>query len=383
MLRCPTTRWVLAGYSQGAMVVAQASRRFRADRVIYIGLVADPQTYLPEGRGLLPDACLGRNYSEYRVFVPACRTHTGRLGARNPYQYGDLAGKYGLWCGKNDYVCGSTASPLNNSGHTQYVDRGSYAQMSYLVQQKMTTSRIELQSKRTASDAEIYAMLAQDEYYAYPGDIIRISAENSFSFGTDVARFEWAIDNNNFMEGGAVYEGDFPLGSHVIKLRVSNNAGLQSEAMADVYVVDSIDDVIFAPPEVEAGRQADAVYFTWQEIPEGAKYLLVRLNGFDLAYVDADELVAGVHDLELNDDDVLSVAWMDEEFNVGDESGVEIGAVPEVEVLSHEQDLSPKDLEAEQANAPQTGVEIGVLWVLPIVLFCAVLTIGIKNTRRY
>jgi len=99
-----------------------------------------------------------------------------------------------------------------------------------------------------------------------------------------------------------------------------------------------------------------------------AKYLLLRLNGFDLEYVKVSDLVVGVHDLEINDEDVLSAAWMDEEFNVGAETAVKVSAVPEVEVLTHEQNLLPKDPEAELANAPQTNVALSDAWALAIAL---------------
>ena len=263
MQKCPATRWVLAGYSQGAMVVSLAAQRFRADRVIYLGLVADPQLSLPEGRGLLPDACLGRNYSEYRVYVPACRTHTGRLGARNPYQYGDLAGKYGLWCGKNDYVCGSTSSPFNNSGHTQYVDIGSYTQMSYLVQQKLTTSYAKTRATRMASDeAEVYAFLAQDEYFAHPGETVEISAEGSFSIEVDIARYEWAIDDGDYVIGERILRQSFAPGKHTVKVRVVNNADMVAEAVATVEVADNFEDSVLPAPALLAERQADAIYFS-------------------------------------------------------------------------------------------------------------------------
>ena len=385
MRNCSATRWVLAGYSQGAMVIAQAVQHFRADRVIYIGLVADPQTNLPEGRGLIPDACLGRNYSPYRVFVPVCRTNKGRLGARNPYQYGDLAGKYGLWCGRNDYVCGSTASPLNNSGHTQYVDAGSYMQMSYLVQQKLTTSTSPvMRSARTvASDAELYAFLNQDEFFARPEDEVVISAEMSFSINSQITTYEWAIDDSDYAVGDAVLRMSFPLGKHQIRLKIRDAKGLTAEAVAQVTVADSFMDEDLPAPLVRAERQADAVYFTWHDVPERAQYLLVRLNGFDLDYVKADSLVVGIHDLEINDQDTLSVAWMDADFNVGVEHMVVIKDVEEVEVLSHEQTLQPKDTDAESANAPQTGVNMSDVFLLGVIVILAcIFVIVIKNTRH-
>lgn len=80
------------------------------------------------------------------------------------------------------------------------------------------------------------------------------------------------------------------------------------------------------------------------------------------------DLVVGVHDLEINDEDVLSAAWMDAEFNVGAETAAKVSAVPEVEVLTHEQNLLPKDPEAELANAPQTDVALSDAWALAIAL---------------
>ena len=46
MAQCPQTKWVLAGYSQGAMVVAEAAKTFVADDVVYIGLFGDPQLFV-------------------------------------------------------------------------------------------------------------------------------------------------------------------------------------------------------------------------------------------------------------------------------------------------------------------------------------------------
>ena len=385
MRSCPTTRWVLAGYSQGAMVVAQAAQGFRADRVIYIGLVADPQTNLPEGRGIIPDACLGRNYSPYRVFVPVCRTSKGRLGARNPYQYGDLAGKYGLWCGRNDYVCGSTASLLNNSGHTQYGNAGSYMQMSYLVQQKLTssTSPVLRSVRAVAAEAELYAFLNQDEFLARPEDEITISAEASFSINSRIVSYEWAIDGGDYFVGENILRQKFPLGAHEVKMRITAPDGQRAEAIASVSVRDDFAEELLPAPVVLAERQADAVYFSWHDAPDGAKYLLVRLNGLDLDYVSVRDGVVGIHDLEINDGHILSVAWMDNELNIGNESAVKITDIAEVDVLTHEQVLKPKDPEAENANAPQTGIEIINIELLGIVIiFIIAVMLAIKNTRH-
>ena len=382
MAQCHTTRWVLAGYSQGAMVVAQAVRSFRADRVIYIGLIGDPQLSLPEGSGLLPDACLGRNYAEYRVYAPVCWTHKGSLGARNPYQYGDLAGKYGLWCARNDYICGSSASLLNNSGHTQYVDLGSYAQLSYLVQQKMMMSRVELlRVGSDATEAEIYALLGQEEYWGGPNDEIYLSAAMSFSLAGEIVRYEWAVDEGDYVVGDMDWRQMFPVGTYEVRLRVTDRNGQQAEAVARVIITEEIVDNRLAPPVVLAERQGDAVYFSWHEVPNGGEYLLIRLNGVDLDYVRARDLVVGIHDLRINDEDMLAVAWMDAEMNVGEEHLVKISEVAEVEVLSHEQELWPKDDNVQIIDAPNTGIDTNEV-SSSLVLVTLVLCVAIKNTRH-
>ncbi len=123
---CANTYWVLAGYSQGAMVVANSLKSFDADKVVYVALFGDPKLYLPEGEGFNPPACRGENLSEYRVYVPNCDTDNGILGARKPYELESLAGRYGLWCNDNDFICGSSKNPLNSKGHSQYEENGAY-----------------------------------------------------------------------------------------------------------------------------------------------------------------------------------------------------------------------------------------------------------------
>ena len=42
-MNCPDTRWILMGYSQGAMVVAQALKYFKAGELVYAGMFGDPE----------------------------------------------------------------------------------------------------------------------------------------------------------------------------------------------------------------------------------------------------------------------------------------------------------------------------------------------------
>ena len=82
---CPGTKYVVGGYSQGAMVVSKALGSLNADRIIYAATFGDPKIYLPEGKGILPAACRGENLSDYRMYVPDCQAYKGLLGAYVPY----------------------------------------------------------------------------------------------------------------------------------------------------------------------------------------------------------------------------------------------------------------------------------------------------------
>jgi len=121
---CPDMDFALVGYSQGAMVVSQAADMFDAERLKFVMLLGDPNTYFPEGEGLFPAACSGGALSSYRTYAPNCRTYEGAFGGRKPYESVKHVGKYSLWCNREDYICGSSKNPLKNSGHTSYASSG-------------------------------------------------------------------------------------------------------------------------------------------------------------------------------------------------------------------------------------------------------------------
>ncbi len=104
---CPNTKYVVSGYSQGAMVVSKALGELNPDRIIYAATFGDPKIYLPEGKGLMPAACKGENLSDYRTYVPDCHAYKGLLGSYIPYRPETLAGKVGTWCHKKDVFCSS------------------------------------------------------------------------------------------------------------------------------------------------------------------------------------------------------------------------------------------------------------------------------------
>lgn len=131
---CRNTKYVFAGYSQGALVIPTALQKINSDRVIYSALFGDPKIYLPEGAGLFPDACSGKNLSEYRAYVPNCRAYIGLLGARKPYVSDGYAGKVGTWCNRYDVFC---SSYLSIKDHLAYATDGAYEDASKLIFSKI------------------------------------------------------------------------------------------------------------------------------------------------------------------------------------------------------------------------------------------------------
>ena len=120
---CPTTKFVLGGYSQGAMVISRTLPDLDPDQIIYAATFGDPKLYLPEGAGLPAAACLGRGYSSYRVYVPDCQAYFGVLGGYQPYQPAGYTGKLGTWCNQDDIMC---SSGWSLSDHTAYVSESLY-----------------------------------------------------------------------------------------------------------------------------------------------------------------------------------------------------------------------------------------------------------------
>lgn len=132
---CPNTKYVIGGYSQGAMVVSKSLKSLRADKVIYAATFGDPKIYLPEGKGMMPVACSNKNLSDYRIYVPDCHAYEGLLGSYRPYRPEGLAGKVGTWCNKRDVFC---SSKFNISDHLAYISDNLYEDASRLIFDKIT-----------------------------------------------------------------------------------------------------------------------------------------------------------------------------------------------------------------------------------------------------
>ena len=132
---CANTKYVIGGYSQGAMVVIKALPNLDSERVIYAATFGDPKLYLPEGFGATPAACAGKNLSNYRMYVPDCFAYSGKLGASIPYQPAEYIDKLGTWCNKHDIMC----SPyLSLAAHTSYVADNLYEDAARRIFEKIT-----------------------------------------------------------------------------------------------------------------------------------------------------------------------------------------------------------------------------------------------------
>lgn len=134
---CKNTKYVIAGYSQGAMVISKSLESLNSDRIIFAATFGDPKIYLPEGAGPLPVACKGEGLSDYRVYVPDCYAYKGLLGAKEPYASLDYLGKLGTWCNKFDIFC---SSHFSISSHTSYVNDHLYEDASRLIFSKIATA---------------------------------------------------------------------------------------------------------------------------------------------------------------------------------------------------------------------------------------------------
>ena len=135
---CPSTKFVLGGYSQGAMVMTKAMPDLNPNKVVYVANFGDPKLYLPEGEGLDPDACRGVNLSPYREYVPNCRTSAGYLGAKKPYLNSGWTGKAGLWCNDGDFICGAgfiAEEPFRT--HVKYASDGHIKNAATIIGKKL------------------------------------------------------------------------------------------------------------------------------------------------------------------------------------------------------------------------------------------------------
>lgn len=156
---CEKTKFVLGGYSQGAMVLHRAFDEIDSSKIIYAATFGDPNLYLPEGEGMNPPACRNELFSDYRIFAPNCRTHSGILGASKPYMPESFKDKVGLWCNAKDIMCSNYIDVYDFIGdHIAYTTNGIYAQAAQFILQKIAKAIPE----KLSETAEIKPLHARD-----------------------------------------------------------------------------------------------------------------------------------------------------------------------------------------------------------------------------
>ncbi len=379
MRSCPATLWVLGGYSQGALVAARAVKSFAPAQVVYVGLFGDPWTYLPEGKGLSPKACKGRGLSAYRVHVPECKTYSGSLGMSNPYEASGLEGKYGLWCNRQDYICGSTKLLFDMAGHSHYADFGELTWMSEKVDQKLKKRQrmIALASAEDSSDEEdipdsIQAHLPTDQYRIMMDGTVELDASESFSSGHEIVEYLWSVNGRAFESTGnnpklsrTVY---FPEKETII-LRVVDDVGQMAETTIKIITHEYEGEPyqIPAPQNVSASYASGEIQLDWiRNWPYMAKYILVRIDGVDLDFVPVTEL-SGVIDGIESTDVTLEVAWLDKDYMVGEWTKLDI-----------EEKDPPEEINIEPV---QTGLSMPELATSLFILGIA--TIGVIANKKY
>lgn len=187
---CENTKYVLGGYSQGAMVVSKSLSGINPDRLIYAATFGDPKIYLPEGQGLMPAACRGEKLSEYRMYVPDCQAYQGLLGAYIPYQPEALTGKVGTWCNGRDIFC---SSRMSVDDHLSYIADNLYEDASRVIFDKIAK---QFGLENTISSPHDTAILIDSTFSMasminrYKEEALRL-AEETLDSGGRVALFDY------------------------------------------------------------------------------------------------------------------------------------------------------------------------------------------------
>ncbi len=196
---CAETKYVIGGYSQGAMVVSRALSRLNPDKVIYAATFGDPKIYLPEGLGLVPPACFNIGLSSYREYVPDCFAFIGLLGGNIPYEPAGWNGKLGTWCNTHDIFCSSYVSI---SSHVSYVKDGVYEKAAETIFEKIRAA-FDLEIAEEKSYHDIVYLAINDKSDRNVGEwsptaAAKASAIEAIKLGKRVAVYYYDINTMGF-----------------------------------------------------------------------------------------------------------------------------------------------------------------------------------------
>ncbi len=368
---CPNTRWILAGYSQGAIVVTEAAKTFKPSEIVYIGLTGDPELYLPEGRGIRPDACRGKNLSPYRVAVPNCHTDNGSIGERKPFEYPGFEGKYGLWCYNDDFICGSSKNLLRNDGHVVYSAKGAYTQMLAIVDKKLNTNYV---TTRRSVGGDIFAYATQTEYELAPGEEATFDLSPSISTNRNITSYLWSFDDGaTWMSGEATITRSFETGEYKILAKVSDGFATSESLEISVKVGDFAEILpLSAPENLRAELVDDEIKLSCHSAPPEAKYLYIKLNSLPMGYVEMAQGYAIFNELEFDQLKDIELAWVDVDFNVGEFANLDVSRIRDFSIVEIGDWAieTPKNEENVATETPvvDTGVDLEcIIWLFVIV----------------
>lgn len=358
--RCSDTRWLLVGYSQGAKVIAETMKEFKSEEVIYVALLGDPELYLPEGEGLLPPACQGEKLSVYRRNVPDCRTSSGILGQRKPYEEIGFAGKYGLWCNDDDLICGSSHNLFVNSGHLKYANLDLMLEVTEVVEEALSgveddeddqrdwVEKPPLDLSRWKVTTTLPCILFENERLGVV--LIWWPGLNNETFKELLTKYNHELD---LIENGVAINDNvaaaMEMGIDKALSRGVVPAILASERLDEIA---EADERLPMPKGMEVLFGGDKIELGW-EVSEEARYVIVMLNDTILGYVLAEQGGIIIEDIEgLGEVARVRIAEMDAEFNLGPWSETEVKLSRDVtsgvakEVEGTEDDLSEETVES-------------------------------------
>lgn len=205
---CPNTKYVIGGYSQGAMVVSKALPSLKSEKIIYAATFGDPKIYLPEGAGILPAACKGENLSSYRAYVPDCQAYEGLLGSYRPYEPANFNGKLGTWCNKYDIFCSSYFSV---NSHINYATDGLYDDAAKTIFNKIVESfgidNPYISEHDTVIILNNTASMEKNKFYYYIET--RKLMQELYEAGSRIAIFSYRNVDNNLSGGIKTCDFDF------------------------------------------------------------------------------------------------------------------------------------------------------------------------------
>lgn len=237
---CPETKFVLGGYSQGAMLISRTLGELNPSKIIYAATFGDPKLFLPEGAGKSPVACAGKKLSNYRAYVPDCHAYEGILGGYQPYQTDDYIDKLGTWCNGQDIMC---SSGMAFTDHSKYISRGLYRNAANYI---MARLRSEFPEK-TLEEPDISEI--------NPHDVVILLNVSSATIG---------ILNQYRLEAERVAHQAYSLGGRVALYTYSDSLKLKSQLRCDFSCTASeFDQALLKGTQIwSTGESVDATLST-------------------------------------------------------------------------------------------------------------------------